>query len=84
MEYNSGSNRASNFKLAERAARGRFKITSTITPELYDTKSYYQLIVSITKCMKLFVVSVKAGRSLAVLAALSVFSFLYSQSIQNQ
>ena len=75
MEYNSGSNRASNF---------RFKITSTITPELYDTKSYYQLIVSITKCMKLFVVSVKAGRSLAVLAALSVFSFLYSQSIQNQ
>ena len=61
MEYNSGSNRASDFKLAERAARGRFEITSTITPELYDTKSYYQLIVSITKCMKLFVVSVKAG-----------------------
>ena len=26
---------------------------STITPELYDTKSYYQLIVSITKCEKL-------------------------------
>ena len=23
-------------------------------PELYDTKSYYQLIVSITKCEKLF------------------------------
>ena len=23
---------------------------STITPELYDTKSNYQLIVSITKC----------------------------------
>ena len=80
MEFNSGSNRASNFKLAERATRGRFEITSTITPELYDTKSYYQLIVSITKCMELFVVSVKAGRSLAVLAALSVFSFLYSQS----
>ena len=36
----------SNFKSAERA----FEITSTITPELYDTKSYYQLI---TKCMKL-------------------------------
>ena len=35
-----GSNRAS-------------EITSTITPELYDTKSYYQLIVSITKCEKL-------------------------------
>ena len=44
MEYNLGSNRASNFK---------FEVTSTITPELYDTKSYYQLIVSITKCMKL-------------------------------
>ena len=44
MEYNSGSNRASNFKSAEHAAGGRFEITSTITPELYDTKSYYQLI----------------------------------------
>ena len=74
----------SNFKLAERAAQGRIEITSTITPELYDTKSYYQLIVSITKCMKLFVVSVKAGRSLAVLGALSVLSFLYSQSFRNQ
>ena len=50
MEYNSGSNRASNFKSAERVARGRFEITSPITPELYDTKSYYQLIVPITKC----------------------------------
>ena len=49
MEYSSGSNRASNFKSAERAAQGRFEITSTITPELYDTKSHYQLIVSITK-----------------------------------
>ena len=36
MEYNLGSNRASNFKSAERAARGRFEVTSTITPELYD------------------------------------------------
>ena len=34
-------------------ALGRFEITSTITPELYDTKSYYQLIVPITKCGKL-------------------------------
>ena len=34
---------------AERAARSRFEIKSTITPELYDTKSYYQLIVTITK-----------------------------------
>ena len=48
MEYNSGSNRASNFN-----ARGRFEITSLITPELYDTKSYYQLIVPITKCENL-------------------------------
>jgi len=47
------SNRASDFKLAKRVAWGRFEITSTITPELYDTKSYYQLIVSITKCEKL-------------------------------
>ena len=53
MEYNSGSNRASNFKSAERVARGRFEITSLITPELYDTKSYYQLIVPITKCENL-------------------------------
>ena len=44
------SNWASNFKSADRVARGRFEITSTITPELYDTKSNYQLIVSITKC----------------------------------
>jgi len=27
-------------------------ITSTITPELYDMKSYCQLIVSVTKCEK--------------------------------
>ena len=32
MEYNSGSNRASNFKSAEHEARGRFEVTSTITP----------------------------------------------------
>ena len=29
---------------------GRFEFTSTITSELYDTKSNYQLIVSITEC----------------------------------
>ena len=28
-------------------------MTSRITAELYDTKSYYKLIVSITKCEKL-------------------------------
>ena len=43
----------SNFKSAERVARGRFEITSLITPELYDTKSYFQLIVPITKCENL-------------------------------
>ena len=32
MEYNSGSNRASNFKSAEREGRGRFEITSPVTP----------------------------------------------------
>ena len=71
MEYNSGSNRASSFK---------FQITSTITAEFYDTKSYYQLIVSIRKCMKLFVVSVKAGRSLAVLVVLLVLLISVSVS----
>ena len=49
MEYNSGINRASNFKSAERLARGQFEITSTISPELYDTKPSYQLMVSIEK-----------------------------------
>ena len=28
----------------------KFEITSTSTPELYDAKSSYQLIVSTTKC----------------------------------
>ena len=28
-------------KSAERTAQGRFEIKSTITPELYNTKSYY-------------------------------------------
>ena len=30
--------RVINFKSAERVAQGQFEITSTITPELYDTK----------------------------------------------
>ena len=30
-----------------------FEITSLITPELYDTKSCYQVIVPITKCENL-------------------------------
>ena len=41
MEYNSGSNRASDLKLQVR-----------LLPEWYDTKSYYQLIVTITKFEK--------------------------------
>ena len=42
MEYNSGSNWGT-------------EITSTIfIPELDDTKSYYQLILSITNCEKIF------------------------------
>ena len=49
MEYNLGSSRASNFKLDKRVAQGRFETMSTIIPELYDTKSYYQLILSVTK-----------------------------------
>lgn len=47
MEYNSESNWASDFKSAEGVARSYFQITSTITPELYDTKSCYQLIMSV-------------------------------------
>ena len=34
------SNRASDFKSAEPVARDWFEISSTVTPELYDTKSY--------------------------------------------
>ena len=56
-QYNSGSNRACNFKSAKHVyvAQGRFEITSPArTHELYDTKAYYQqLIVSITKCENL-------------------------------
>ena len=63
MEHNSGSNRASNFKSAERVARGRFETTSPITPELYDTKSYYQLIVPITKCENLSLGTIMNVRS---------------------
>ena len=33
----------------QRVIRGVFEITSSITTELYDMKSYYQLIVSIAK-----------------------------------
>ena len=44
MDYNPGSNRESNFK------RELKFITNPITPELYDAKSCYQLIVSMTNC----------------------------------
>jgi len=49
-EWNSVSNRGSNFKSAERVAQGGLVITSMITPELNEMKSSDQLIVSITKC----------------------------------
>ena len=49
MEFNSASDRASNFE---------FEITSPITAEFYDTKSYYQLIESITKCENLSLVNI--------------------------
>ena len=45
MEYNSGSNLASDFK----SAKHQIEITSTNTLELYDTKSSYQLIGLITR-----------------------------------
>ena len=47
MGNNSGSSRESDFKSVE-------IIISAIIPELYDTKSYNQLIVSITKCENFF------------------------------
>ena len=50
MDYNSGSNLASDFKSAKRQVEN----TSTIIPELYDTKSSYQIIGPITKCEKLW------------------------------
>ena len=43
-------NWVSNLKSAKRVALGLFELMSMITPELYDTKSSYQLIISITKC----------------------------------
>ena len=45
MDNNSGSNQASNFKSVERYVFGCFEITGTITPELYDTKFYDQIII---------------------------------------
>ena len=39
----------SNFKSAEHVVQGRFEITSSITPELYDTKSNYQLRMFVRK-----------------------------------
>ena len=63
MEYNSASNWVSDFKSAERVARGSFQITSTINPELYDAKYFYQLIVSMAKCEKLFKSTVEKRQS---------------------
>ena len=54
-ECNSGSNWVSDFKSAKCIVQDWFEIiASTITPESCNTKSYYQLIVSITKCETLF------------------------------
>ena len=64
MEYNSGSNRASNFKSAERVTQERFEITSTVGPELYDSRSKYQSILSIPK------VEIKKSTSTAVYSRL--------------
>ena len=40
MKCNSGSNLTSNSRSDERVAQGRFGLTSTINPELHDTKSH--------------------------------------------
>ena len=77
MEYNSGSNRVSNFKSAERVARGRFETTSPITPELYDTKSYYQLIVPIAKCENLSLGAIINVRSIFQSKKMTGFNFEY-------
>ena len=45
--------------MSDGASDFEFEITSPITPEFYDTKSYYQLIVSITKCENLSVVNIQ-------------------------
>ena len=42
----------------------KFEIMSTITPELYDMKSYYRLLIlSVTKCEKLFKSTVEKRQS---------------------
>ena len=41
----------------------RYPSFEQLGPELYDTKSYYQFIVSITKCEKLFNLMVQKGLS---------------------
>ena len=50
MEYISGSNPASKFKSTQRLVRGADNFKLPATPELYDTKSNYQLIVATTNC----------------------------------
>ena len=47
MERNWGCNWVNYFILAEHVTQGWFEIMSAITPELCDTKSVYQFIVSI-------------------------------------
>ena len=53
MEYNSGSNWANDSKSARVRSARMIGMSITITPAFYDKKSYYQLIVSITKCEKI-------------------------------
>ena len=50
MENNSESNRGNNRTSAKR--EGDLKLRARLLPELYDTKSYYKLIVTITKFEK--------------------------------
>ena len=77
----------SNFKSAERVALGRFETTSPITPELYDTKSYYQLIVPITKCENLSLGTIiNVRRSFLLYLRLQELyrCFVYFQGFLNQ
>ena len=53
------------------------EITNTITPELYDTKSYYQLIGSITLEFKI------RARFLSIHNQLMINFLMYRNIVQN-
>ena len=56
MEYNSGSNRSSNFKSAERVAQGQFKITSNNKMREYTI--YLNFFSRVLNSMRIYFISV--------------------------